>query len=289
MNRIEGEQSENSDKREQIVQGLLEEAAFLDRMNHADIRRERFIKGQTCPNCFQTFGKYSSNIVKYGNVTGTQWQRYRCQECKHTYSDLTNTFFHRSRNVHKWPEFIKFAMVDRLPIKQIAKLIKVHPNTAYAWQKKLMEFVQHFLPNKQYQSNDTSTHEQATILVRCSNKGSSVKTSNSAQHPTVPVLISIHKENPSHVLLTTPLLHQGDHISPSTSSSQIQNIETKLHEYLKKKRGISARNLPLYLTWFRMLTLVEAINPEIFSNEMIKICLDKWNLSRSNRLLKRLI
>ncbi|WP_274365615.1 hypothetical protein [Paenibacillus thermotolerans] len=289
MNRVESALCENGDKQEQIVQGLLEEADFLTRINHAEIRRERFIKGQTCPNCFQTFGKYCSNIVKYGNVTGTQWQRYRCQECKHTYSDLTNTFFHRSRNVHKWPEFIKYAMVDRLPIKQIAKLIKVHPNTAYAWQKKLMEFVQRFLPNKQYQSNDTNTHEQTTVLVRCSNKGISVKSSNSAQQPTVPVLVSMHKENPSHVLLSTPLLHQGDQFSLSTSSTQIQSIEKKFHEYLKNKRGISTRNLPLYLTWFRMLTLVETINPEILPNEMIKICLDKWNLSKSNRLLKRLI
>ncbi|WP_165452729.1 IS1 family transposase [Paenibacillus thalictri] len=249
----------------------------------------------------QETGKMVCSYVRFGLVNGTHWQRYRCRQCKRVFSDLTRTLFHRSRNIQKWPLFIQYVMVEKLPAKQIAAKLELHINTIYTWNKKLSAFFALYLPNKQFQQSDQSSHDSATITVSLTDKGNTLR--QKSQFPessddaesnstvTIPVTIAVNRENPSHILFT---IHQdtGSNVALKAAPSQTEALTKVIQEfraYNSKKRGIAFRNLFMHLTFFRMLKLMEAINPVIMPYELFKLCLDKDRLSRSNRLLKRLI
>lgn len=176
-------------------------------MDCNSIRNERFVKGVFCPHCYHASGKIVSNFLYYGFVNGTGWQRYRCRQCCRIFSDLTRTFFHRSRNVRKWPKFIRLVMVEKLSYKKIAAILELHINTIYAWNKKLTSFYALYLPNRQFQPSDQKTYDYTTIAVKQTNKGrlakcddSSQPVQNTASDPIVPVTIAENRENPSHIL-----------------------------------------------------------------------------------------
>lgn len=280
-----------------VCQELIEESVNLLQLNHQAIRSERFIKGVFCPHCMQSSGKTVSSYVRFGHVNGTGWQRYQCKHCKHVFSDLTRTFFHRSRNVQKWPKFIQYLLLDKLPLKQIATKLELHVNTIYAWNKKLSAFFELYLPNKQFQPSNQSSYDYATVAVNCSDQGNSLEKNDSSQiaqsatdNPEVPVTIAINRENPKNVLFSLAK-NRGDiaiHPEKKPSAELVKTIQ-EFKRFCASKRGFPARNLLKHLTFFRMLKLTEAINPAILTSELFKICLDKDCLSRSNRLLKKLI
>lgn len=271
---------------------LLMEAELLLNLDYEVIRKERFIKGVFCPHCLKKDGKSVSNFIRYGFVNGTRWQRYYCRHCKHIFSDLTRTFFHRSRNVRKWPLFIQYIMIDKLPLKQIAAKLELHINTIYTLNKKLTAFFSEYLPSKQFLPSDQSSYDVTTVTIKCSNK--SISSNKDYQHlpetmersTFVPLTIAVHRENPSHVLFavsTNQICSTNSSTSPTLSK-----VKEKFATYMKNK-SVNVCNLQCHLTNFRMATLIEAVNPAILPNEIFKICLDKDRLSRSNRLLKRLI
>jgi transposase-like protein len=281
-------------QQEDASKELLAEAAQLLKLDFEAIRKERFVKGIFCPHCMQTTGKLVSDYVYFGFVNGTKWQRYRCRQCKRVFSDLTRTLFHRSRNVQKWPLFIQFVMVDKLPFKQIATKLDLHINTIYAWNKKLSEFFALYLPNKQFQHFDQSSHDYTTIKVNHTSKGNPPKAidqpQNATKHPPIPVTIAVNRENTSHILFSIRHDHYQDSYAAKTEQSDaLSKIIEEFRTYYACKRGIASRNLFMHMTYFRMLKLMEAVNPAILPYELFKICLDKDQLSRSNRLLKRLI
>jgi hypothetical protein len=188
-------------------------------------------------------------------------------------------------------------MEDKLPIKQIAIKLGLHINTIYAWNKKLSGFFALYLPNRQFQPSDQSSHDYATIEVNHTNKGNLPKTNDQPHppqtatiYPPIPVTIAVNRENPSHVLFT---IHhdpyQDTYIPKTKPSDALDQVIKEFRTYYSLKRGIASHNLPMHLTFFRMLKLLEAVNPVILPLELFKICLDKDRLSRSNRLLKRLI
>lgn len=279
-------------------QALLTEAEQLLKLDYAKIRDDRFVKGIFCPHCMHTTGKAVSNYVLYGFVRGTRWQRYHCRKCNRIFSDLTRTFFHRSRNVDKWPKFIHLTFVDKLPAKEVAAELELHINTIYTWRKKLSAFFELYLPNKRFHPSDRGTYQYTNIKINVSNKGRSSNKntdnpnpSTTSSHPNViPATIAVNLENPSVILFTMA----KDHIHHSNEvniqpSAPLSNAIEEFHSYLAIKRGVSSRHLNRYMTDFRMLKLIEAINPAIVATELFNLCLDKGNLSRSNRLLKRLI
>lgn len=278
---------------------LIDEANQLIAINYNKIRDERFIKGIHCPHCLQTTGKFISNYVSYGFVNGTQWRRYHCNQCERIFSDLTNTMFHRSRNMHKWPMFIKLLMVDQLTIREIKERLKIHINTAYAWRKKLQLFAEKLLPIQQHPPTNNKTTDLTIIPIHTSNKGNNSATKKEStdllqkkHKKAILVFIAAVREAPNQ--LYANVLHAIEQTlqlgaRPANSARTIQSIEIDFIRFYRKMRGVSTRNLPLYLTWYRMLHLLEAVNPLILADEMFKLCLDKNALSHSRRLIKKLI
>lgn len=70
---------------------------------------------------------------------------------------------------------------------------------------------------------------------------------------------------------------------------ELDGIVQSFKDFISQKRGVRLVNIRRYLTYFRMLRLSESLNPASLAAEVFKICLDKDCLSKSNRLLKRLI
>ncbi|QHT59354.1 hypothetical protein GXP70_04800 [Paenibacillus lycopersici] len=188
-------------------------------------------------------------------------------------------------------------MLDMLPFKQIAIELKLHVNTIYAWNKKLSAFFELYLPNKQFQPSDQGSYDYATIPVNCSDQSNSSKSADSSPQaqcassiPEVPVTIAVNRENPRHILFSIAK-EQRDAASPleKKPSAEPSKVIHEFQRFCTKKRGFPSRNLFMHLTFFRMLKLLEAINPAILVSKLLKIRLDKDRLSRSNRLFIRLI
>lgn len=281
-------------ERNEAYHEILTEASILENLNYRAVREERFRKGKAyCPHCLQEKGKTVSEYVRYGRVSGTGWQRYRCKQCERIFSDLTQTFFHRSRNVNKWPSFIRLALIERLPFKQIAQKLGLHINTVYTWNKKLTAFFDQFLPCRQLQLVDQKSHDCAIVAINCVNKGGPTKDKhlegNSGKRP-ASVTVAVNHESANQILFQ---LSSTDFAKLSNSekepSTAILAVKKEIDSYFKKKRGVPFRTLYLHMTYFRMLKLTEAINPVILPMELFYLCLDKQILLKSNRLLKRLI
>lgn len=283
---------------DEAVLYLMEETKELLHMDYETIRSERFTKEIFCPHCLNNTGKVVKKHIKYGLVNGTKWQRYRCMECEKIFSDMTRTFFHRSRsrNVAKWPLFIQLVYIDKLPFKQIATKLELHINTIYSWNKKLSAFFDQFLPNRQFHPSDQTTYDYTTIFINSTNKGRSPADNNQANYhknietgtpSLIPVTIAVNRENPAHTLLT--IGNNGSNLQNPTDSKPLTAAIENFRAYYSDKHGVSARRLQVHLNTFRMMMLMKAINPDILASELFKLCLDKENLYRSNRLIKKLI
>ncbi|SDO57366.1 hypothetical protein SAMN04487897_11719 [Paenibacillus sp. yr247] len=201
--------------------------------------------------------------------------------------------------MNKWPMFIKLLIVDQLPIREIKKRLKIHINTAYAWRKKLQLFAEKLLPIQQHPPTSNKTTDLTIIQINTSNKGNNSATNKKNAHSsqrkhkeTIPVFIAAVREAPNQLFAN--VLHGTEQalqieVKPANSASTIQSIEIDFLRFYRKMRGVSTRNLPIYLTWYRMLHLLDAVNPRILADEMFKLCLDKNALSYSRRLIKKLI
>jgi transposase-like protein len=278
---------------------LIDEANHLLEITPQLVRDERFIKKLYCPHCYRNTGNFITEFVCYGFVAGTDWQRYECKQCNRIFSDLTNTMFHRSRNMKIWPRFIQLLMVENRSMKEIACILRIHINTAYTWRKKLRAFSEQILPNKQHPPMNNDTMDTTVVHINRSNKGN---TSPKAKELTsqlyedyqeaITVFIAIVRESPNQIsanvlLKKDALIHYDTHSYASTGL--IQREATAFLEYYSGMRGVSTRNLSQYLTWYRMLRLLNALNPQLLAIEMFKICLNRDTLSLSKRLIKKLI
>lgn len=284
---------------EHTYKELVDEINQIIAFDHQSIRDERFIKGIYCPHCFQNSRRFISQYTSYGTVNGTKWRRYKCKQCQRIFSDLTNTMFHRSRNVKKWPMFIKLLIVDQLPLRQIADNLEIHLNTAYAWRKKFQVFADQLLPIQQHPPTNNQTMDVTVVQVNKSRKGnnhsSPNKTSdslNDKHQDTVSIFIASVREAPNRVFAN--VLRHTEHPLPYeimsvTSTSNTPSVRNSFLHFYSQMRGVSTKNLPFYLSWFRMLRLLHVVNPILIPDEMFKLCLNKDTLSHSKRLIKKLI
>ncbi len=80
------------------------------------------------------FGKY---IVKIG-TNDVERQRYRCIDCRKTFTDVTNTPLYRIPKPDKWIEFIKCTL-DGYSLRKSAELIRgAHFVTLFYWRHKVL-------------------------------------------------------------------------------------------------------------------------------------------------------
>ncbi len=72
-----------------------------------EIQEQKHKDGLVCPHCknhsLERFGKYAVK-TRTGEV---KRQRYRCNSCRQTFNDLTNTPLQRTRGPHIWVRYIE--------------------------------------------------------------------------------------------------------------------------------------------------------------------------------------
>lgn len=101
---------------------------------------------KVCPRC-----GVDNNIIKFGKFKGVQ--RYRCKDCKKTFSDVTNTPFYRSKKpIAYWLVYSKF-MFNGMTIRQCSKMLKINIATAFFWRHKILDSIV-FLEEKEVLSGD---------------------------------------------------------------------------------------------------------------------------------------
>jgi transposase-like protein len=78
----------------------------------------------------------SIKVYKHGTYKngGT---RYRCQDCKKSYNELTGTSIHCIKKKELWDRFIEM-MLESKPVRGIAKELKISPTTAFEWRHKIL-------------------------------------------------------------------------------------------------------------------------------------------------------
>jgi transposase-like protein len=89
------------------------------------------------------FGGFSSRcllcshgkVVRWGSFSGRQ--RYRCQGCRRTYSDLTGTPLARTKRIERWPGAL--AELDATStLRAGATAAGIHPSTGFRWRHKVL-------------------------------------------------------------------------------------------------------------------------------------------------------
>ena len=84
-----------------------------------------------CPHCEH------DNLGKWGYASGLR--RWKCKDCGKTFNILTNTPLARLRKKEKWLDNAK-AMTAGKTVRATAKDCEVHPNTAFRWRHRFLEF-----------------------------------------------------------------------------------------------------------------------------------------------------
>jgi len=147
------------EKKERILEDFNKSLGF----NSEQIREWKHVSGLSYPRC----GSGGEGvIVCYGHMqSGGERQRYLCRSCGSTFNDHTNTLFHRTKKLEKWPAFLK-CILEGMTIRESAREVGISPTTAQAWRKKIMSHLMEHV-----YSALTGIVEYAEVKVNPSNKG----------------------------------------------------------------------------------------------------------------------
>lgn len=96
----------------------------------AELRVSRFAFGLRCPRCT------ARHVHRWGTFNGRQ--RYRCVECRRTFSDLTGTPAHYAKKLSLWPAYA-LCLRRGLSIRRSAARIGVHPTSAFRWRHRILD------------------------------------------------------------------------------------------------------------------------------------------------------
>lgn len=87
----------------------------------------------------------SSNVIKFGYYAGKA--RYRCKDCKKTFSDFTGTSVYCIKKKHLWMSFLRL-MLENKPIRYIAKQLHLSTKTVFLWRHRVLDAFQNIFQKK---------------------------------------------------------------------------------------------------------------------------------------------
>ena len=111
-----------------------------------------------CPHCS------SIKVYRRGKQKGVQM--YRCNDCEKWYSETTGTPLYDIKLKSKWQLYLN-CMEQGMPIKKIAKELKISIQTSFDWRHKILSSLEQFVPIEL--SSEVECDELELAL---SNKGS---------------------------------------------------------------------------------------------------------------------
>lgn len=116
-----------------------------------------------CPYC------NSTNIVKNGH-SEKKVQRYKCKDCFHRFSDVTNKVCSYSKLTYeKWIDFFK-CMVDKLSIRKTADILGLNKNTVFSMRQKVLNALSIFRKNVKLSGNIQMDEKYESINLKGTKK-----------------------------------------------------------------------------------------------------------------------
>ncbi|MGH7467616.1 MAG: IS1595 family transposase [Longimicrobiales bacterium] len=94
------------------------------------VRDARFAHGLYCPRC------HSSKVQRWGSFSCRQ--RYRCLQCRRTFSDLTSTAAAYTKRLSLWRRYV-YCMIGSDTIRRAAREVGIHPSTAFRWRHRILD------------------------------------------------------------------------------------------------------------------------------------------------------
>ena len=112
---------------------------FSDQLLKKEIYSSRYVKPfSCCPHCG------SIHFIKFG--TYNDIQRYRCRDCRKTFSNTTNSVWKYSKKpCETWIQFTEFLM-QRKTLKYCAEKLDISIATAFYWRHKFLHGVDKITP-----------------------------------------------------------------------------------------------------------------------------------------------
>lgn len=108
------------------AKGLLAPAERPERELYlGEVRDAAMPAGVVCPNCSDR------QVVLYGKRAGLQ--RYRCNACRRTFTELTGTVLHGLRRRDLWLRFSR-CLMEGLTVRDAAARLGIAKNTSFAWR-----------------------------------------------------------------------------------------------------------------------------------------------------------
>jgi len=97
----------------------------------AEVLESLNLERTKCPHCG------SRNFIRHGR-TRTCRQRYRCRECRRTFSETTGTpFMYSKKKPGTWASYL-LCMEGGMPLRKISKLLGISLSTAFSWRHKIL-------------------------------------------------------------------------------------------------------------------------------------------------------
>jgi transposase-like protein len=125
---------------------LLEEILMLQELDGLvlqeagdEIKKQRDKK--PCPHC------KSEKVYKRGKQKGVQMYKCRETKCNLWFSETTGTALYNIQLKGKWQSYLN-CMEHGLPIKKIAKKLKISIQTSFDWRHKVLSSLEHYIPKQ---------------------------------------------------------------------------------------------------------------------------------------------
>ena len=247
-------------------------------------------KMDECPNC------KSKIYIKYGKFNGIQ--RFKCKECKKTFSLATNSIWSYSKK--KPSDWFKFCelILEKKVLRECAEILNININTAFLWRHKILESLQKVQSEVVLKGN---VHMIKTD-VKESFKGKKKIETNKREK-----IIVVSANGDMDTMLSLPLckrvwnfkefelkilprISEGSNIVPyvdryvylaakkygagsdkgvPANNELMQNFRLIYKNWFKKFKGVATKYLSHYLSWFLIFLREKIFNEIDFLYELI--------------------
>lgn len=102
-----------------------------------ELEEARFREGLRCVHCGH------DGLAAWGSYRNRA--RYRCRACGKTFNTLTGTPFAHAKRSPLWPDFARCHLLG-YSVRKTAKVMGVHPATAFRWRHRLMNAIRRLTP-----------------------------------------------------------------------------------------------------------------------------------------------
>lgn len=261
---------------------------------------------ECCPNCG------GNKYIKYGSYK--QIQRYKCKECKKTFSKTTNSLWSYSKkDLGQWIKFVEL-MMKRKTLRFCAETLNINVATAFYWRHKILYGLKIDSVPKSLNGN---VHLNKTILKENFKGNRKIKIKQRRRNIWV-----VAARGSEDSMLVMPAFndfwdwkafdnkiyskigadayivpyqdryikimarrHNGGLEKEIISEERIKYIIVNLRNWIGKFKGVASKYLEGYLSFFVLFNLDREIDYEdIIWNLGIKKCIYKNKRNKSSRI-----